>query len=155
MKSEKENCLRDENDREIAVVTKHGEPHELNIGQIVIFGIQSIYRSDCQVVSCDKVWPSTTVSVSILSFSKLPQISSSHLLERIHKSIKLIDVFLIHRQFLRKWVLQIGKTKSSLGNGSLNAHFNSKKLVTRSSAIDWELMSSVRLASCGGFWNSL
>lgn len=46
----------DKNDREIAVVTKHWEPHELtNIGQIVIFGIQSIYRSDYQVVLCDKV----------------------------------------------------------------------------------------------------
>lgn len=63
-----EGKLCDKNDREIAVVTKHWEPDELtNIGQIVIFGIQSIYRTDYQVVLCDKVWPSTNVSSLNLS----------------------------------------------------------------------------------------
>lgn len=73
-------------------------------------------------------WFHVTLKYCVQSQSlQTAQISSSHLLERIHKSIKLIDVFLIHRQFLRKRVLQIGKTKSSLGNGSLNAYFKKQK----------------------------
>lgn len=43
------------------------------------------------------------------------------------------------------------KQNPALAMGFKMLILKSKKLVTRSSAIDWELMSSVRLASCGGF----
>lgn len=126
MKSEKENCLRDEDDGKTGVVTKHGatrvNKHRANCH---IWHTKYLQKWLSGGFMWQKVWPSTTGSS--LNLLKLPQISSSHLLERIHKSIKLVDVFLIHCQFLRKRVLQIGKTKSSLGNGSLNAHFKKQK----------------------------
>lgn len=47
---------------------------------------------------------------SPISSQTVPQ-SLLHLLERVHKSVKLIDVFLINRQFLRKGVLQTQRNK--------------------------------------------
>lgn len=78
------------------------------------------------------------------------------LLQHVHKGVKFIDVLLVHGQFLRQRVLQAQvRTSQIVFKAVCTGDFRSRGSVTRSSAIDWELMCSERLASCGGFWNSL
>lgn len=111
MKSKKKikTYLHDLNDK-VAAVTKHRwEPHEFTSTDCHIWLTK--YLQQTRQIVC--VWQSGVLDdcpVSI-SFQTVSQSLLLYLLERVHKSVKLIDVFLINRQFLRKWVLQTQRNK--------------------------------------------
>lgn len=114
------------NDRVAAVTENRWEPRVYTkVRHIVIHLAYKVFTAQVTVpgnVLWQKVWFSTSVQ------SPSPQPSARQLLKCVHKSIKLVDVLLIHRQFLWKGVLQTQKTKC-YSNVSFNADFNKQKIL--------------------------
>lgn len=151
------NYQHDEKDN-IAVVTKHQwVPNKFtstsdNLSHIWHTKyLQQKYL--CQVVSCDKGWFSTTV-FSLHLFSKISP--GQFFYWSVSTNASNSSMFFSYTaSFSGRESCRWQKQSPNLVMFDLLLIVKSKRCVTRSSAIDWELMSSVRLASCGGFWNSL